>query len=257
MPTQLEAVIHALEESGRPMTAAELAAAIVKNGSNAAKPENTVLSLVHRCRDIVNVGGSPAKYALRSAVFGKEACQEGNREVGLLESFCANLAKAARACENEADVREKMVVPMLRDFLRYDVVRDMQFERPVNSEKGERPDIVVVNGKKRLFFVEIKKIGTDLAKAEAQLKRYFKMMDRPPVRFGILTDGIRWNFYLRRVRSGIPEALLFASGSVSGKASFEFIDVLDQMESGHFNADTLEECALNLVGIRESGKRRA
>lgn len=252
MPTQLESIIHALEQSGRPMAASELADVIVKNGSKAERPENTVLSLVHRCRDIVNVGGSPAMYALRSAIFGPEACQEGNRDAGFLEAFCAKMAKAARACANEADVREKMVVPMLRDYLRYDVVTDMQFERPINSEKGEIPDIVVVNGKKRLFFVEIKKIGSDLSKAEGQLKRYFKMMDRPPVRFGILTDGIRWNFYLRRLRSGIPEAVPFASGSVSDGVSFGFLDALDQMERGNFNADTLEEYALNLVGMAKT-----
>ena len=65
MPTQLESLINALEESGRPMTASELAAVIVKNGSKAERPENTVLSLVHRCKDIVNIGSSPARYALR------------------------------------------------------------------------------------------------------------------------------------------------------------------------------------------------
>lgn len=65
MPTQLETIISALEKNGEPMTASQLADTLRVNGTGAARPENTVLSLVHKCRDIVNMGGSHSKYGLR------------------------------------------------------------------------------------------------------------------------------------------------------------------------------------------------
>lgn len=53
----------------------------------------------------------------------------------------------AKFCRTEAYVREKLVIPVLRDWLGYGVARNMEFERFINGEKSERPDIVVVKGK--------------------------------------------------------------------------------------------------------------
>ena len=251
MPTQLETIISALENSKEPMTAEQLADLLKENGTKATKPENTVLSLVHKCRDIVNVGGSPAKYALRSQKTGKVEPKVGSSEKVALEAFCAKMLADSKKCSNEADVREKIVIPALRDRFGYDVVDDMDFEPFLNSESKERPDILVKKGKKRLFVVEIKKIGTDLSNAEAQLKRYFKMMDRPTCHFGILTDGIRWRFFLRKVRSGIPHAVLFADCSVKDP-SFEFFDALSILEKDGFNNDIAIPDAENMITLKNA-----
>lgn len=255
MPTQLEAVIHALEESGRPMAASELAAAIVKNGSKAERPENTVLSLVHRCRDIVNMGGSPSRYGLREWLNGGTAPLDPRDGFGALEAFCAQLRPDAKFCRTEADVREKLVIPVLRDWLGYDVARNMEFERFINDEKSERPDVVVVKGKKRLFFVEIKALGTDLSRSESQLRRYFRTMDRPPVHAGILTDGIRWRFYVRSVRSGIADTLLFCEGTVE-RPDMDLLDALSDLSEPLFNNDILKTNASRMMeGLSKKSKK--
>ena len=239
MPTQLETIIAALEKNGEPMTASRLADTLRENGTEAARPENTVLSLVHKCRDIVNMGGSPSRYGLREWLKGG-AAPLGHRDGFVaLEAFCAQLRPDAKFCRTEADVREKLVIPVLRDWLGYGVARDMEFERFINDEKSERPDIVVVKGRKRLFFVEIKALGTDLSRSESQLRRYFRTMDRPPVHAGILTDGIRWRFYVRSVRSGIADALLFCEGSVD-RPDMDFLDALSDISEPLFNNDVLK-----------------
>ena len=132
----------------------------------------------------------------------------------------------------------------------------MEFERFINAEKSERPDIVVVNGRKRLFFVEIKALGTDLSKSENQLKRYFKTMDRPPVHAGVLTDGIRWRFYLRSVRSGIADALLFCEGSVD-RPDKRFLDAVSEFRKDLFNNDTLKNMAQLLISELSKKTKKA
>ena len=254
MPTQLETIIAALEKNGEPMTASRLADTLRENGTEAARPENTVLSLVHKCRDIVNMGGSPSRYGLREWLKGGAAPLDPKDGFVALEAFCAQLRPDAKFCRTEADVREKLVIPVLRDWLGYGVARDMEFERPINDEKRERPDIVVVKGRKRLFFVEIKALGTDLSSSETQLKRYFRMMDRPPVNFGILTDGIRWRFYIRSVRSGIPDAVLFNEGSVDCP-DMRFLDSITEFRKDLFNNDALKNMAQQQVaGLPELTK---
>ena len=147
MPTRLETIIAALEKNGEPMTASQLADTLRENGTGAARPENTVLSLVHKCRDIVNMGGSPSKYGLREGLKDGTAPLDPGDGFGALEAFCAQLRPDAKFCRTEADVREKLVIPVLRDWLGYGVARNMEFERFINGEKSERPDIVVVKGK--------------------------------------------------------------------------------------------------------------
>lgn len=255
MPTQLESIIHALEQSGIPMTASELADVIVKNGSKAESPENTVLSLVHKCRDIVNVGGSPSRYGLREWLKGGTAPSDPRDGFGALEAFCAQLRPDAKFCRTEADVREKLVIPVLRDWLRYGVAENMEFERFINGEKSERPDIVVVRGRKRLFFVEIKALGTDLSRSESQLKRYFRNMDRPPVHAGILTDGIRWRFYVRSVRSGIADALLFCEGTLE-RPDMDLLVTLSDLSAPLFNNDILKTNASRMMeGLSKKSKK--
>lgn len=256
MPTQLETIIAALEKNGEPMTASQLADTLRVNGTGAARPENTVLSLVHKCRDIVNMGGSPSRYGLREWLTGGTEPLDPRDGFGALEAFCAQLRPCVKFCRTEADVREKLVLPVLRDWLGYDVAENMEFERFINDEKSERPDIVVVNGRKRLFFVEIKALGTDLSRSESQLRRYFKTMDRPPVHAGILTDGIRWRFYLRSVRSGIADAILFCEGSVD-RPDKRFLDAVSEFRKDRFNNDTLKDMAQLLISELSKKTKKA
>lgn len=256
MPTQLETIIAAIEKNGEPMTASQLADTLRVNGTGAARPENTVLSLVHKCRDIVNMGGSPSRYGLREWLkVGTEPLDPRDGFVAL-EAFCARLRPDAKFCRTEADVREKLVIPALRDWLGYGVAENMEFERFINDEKSERPDIVVVNGRKRLFFVEIKALGTDLSRSESQLRRYFKTMDRPPVHAGILTDGIRWRFYLRSVRSGIADTILFCEGSLD-RPDMDFLDALSDLSERLFNNSILETDARRIIADSAKKSKKA
>ena len=187
MPTQLEILVDALKGAGRPMTAAELADVLKESGSNAERPVNTVLSLVHRCPGIVSVGGSPSRYALESnACVSTEpknrtgAIVDGPEFFEALEAVSVQIRKSAKKCSTEGDVKSKLVeIPVLRNLLGYgdDMLR---FEKR-GIDGAERPDIVVGSERKARFIVEVKRLGSDLSKAEPQLERYFRNMASRPM----------------------------------------------------------------------------
>ena len=187
MTTQLETIIAALEKNGEPMTASQLADTLRENGTGAARPENTVLSLVHKCRDIVNMGGSPSKYGLREWLKDGTAPLDPGDGFGALEAFCAQLRPDAKFCRTEADVREKLVIP---------------------------------------------------------------------VHAGILTDGIRWRFFFRTVRSGIPDADLFHDGSID-RPDKDLMDVFSDFSGPLFNNDILKTNASRMMTDLQKKSKKA
>lgn len=218
MPTQLEIVMEAIRQNG-PMTAEELGAVLKANGSKAERPENSVLGLVSTTPELVNVGGTPPRYGLKSdgnAPVGRERRWENGTcalwDIGDLEALFARMRKDSKLCASEADCKDKLVLPLLRDLLKYGN-GDFRLEASVNDAKSEKVDVLVGSERKPRFLVEVKRIGRNLADAREQLQRYFRNMDRPcPV--GIVTDGIEWHFYLRVLRNGQAFPLLYAALSV-------------------------------------------
>jgi hypothetical protein len=218
MPTQLEIVMEAIRQNG-PMTAEELGAVLKANGSKAERPENSVVGLVSTTPELVNVGGTPPRYGLKSdgnAPVGRERRWENGTcalwDIGNLEALFARMRKDSKLCASEADCKDKLVLPLLRDLLKYGN-GDFRLEASVNDAKSEKLDILVGSERKPRFFVEVKRIGRKLTDAREQLQRYFRNMDRPcPV--GIVTDGIEWHFYLRVLRNGQAFPLLYAALSV-------------------------------------------
>ncbi|NVK17732.1 MAG: type I restriction enzyme HsdR N-terminal domain-containing protein [Methylocystaceae bacterium] len=110
------------------------------------------------------------------------------------------LAKRAKeligSIETEEATKTALVLPMLR-ALGYDVFNPLEvvpeFNADVGIKKGEKVDYAIYNGGKLSVLIECKKIGEPLAGCHAnQLYRYFTVTE---ARFGILTNGIIYEFY--------------------------------------------------------------
>ncbi len=81
-------------------------------------------------------------------------------------------------------------------------------------------------------------------------------MDKPPVHAGILTDGIRWRFYVRSVRSGIADALLFCEGSID-RPDMDFLDTLSDLSERLFNNSILETDARRIIADLQKKSKKA
>ena len=69
-----------------------------------------------------------------------------------------------------------------------------EFTADIGEKKGERVDYAILKDEKPIMLFECKQCGSELAaKSATQLQRYFHGV--PEVRFGILTDGIRYLFF--------------------------------------------------------------
>lgn len=264
MPTQLEMIIEALKAARKPLSADELGVFLKAAGSKAENPQNSVFSMVSLHPDlfvVVKDGGvvryslaNGSQESLQGAVLTSGGTEVGGEDFSAFKTICKRMAKGCKFCASEADVREKLVLPFLQGFLGYDVVQDMSFEPSLNGEHKERPDIVVSKGRRRLFVVEIKRIGADLSKAEGQLKRYFRMADGSPAHVGILTDGLRWRFYLRETKGGVVEAVLYCSGLMD-KPDMAFMDAAVDLKKDDFVLEIMKDNAK--AAILENSPKKA
>jgi hypothetical protein len=93
--------------------------------------------------------------------------------------------------------------------------------------------------------IECKKAGTDLAGYRGQLRGYFTALQS--VRLGILTDGIRFEFFVDSESSNImdpePFATLDLEAAVRDSVPRDVLEALSAMSRGSFNADTIAEIA--------------
>jgi len=100
--------------------------------------------------------------------------------------------------ENEAQVRQSVIVPILR-ALDWDDTDQAEVASEYSVDRG-RVDYALLGQKGPLVFIEAKGIGrVDLA-GEEQLFRYAVNKGVP---FLILTDGDLWDFYLS-MAAGVP-----------------------------------------------------
>jgi len=96
----------------------------------------------------------------------------------------------------EEATKTALVMPLLRS-LGYDVFDPTEvvpeFTADFGIKKGEKVDYAITHNGKITMLFECKKVGCALERKQAsQLYRYFTSTE---ARFGVLTDGIRYEFY--------------------------------------------------------------
>ncbi len=117
--------------------------------------------------------------------------------------FIDNLRILATRIENSRSViqteeatKNSMIMPMIQ-LLGYNVFDPFEvtpeFISDVGTKKGEKVDYAVMKDGKPIMLFECKKSGEDLSiKHAGQLFRYFHVTSS---RFGILTNGLRYQFF--------------------------------------------------------------
>lgn len=100
-------------------------------------------------------------------------------------------------CTNEESTKLFLVLPVL-SALGYDVTDPtvVQPEYAADFRDGlcDRVDYAIMRNGEPVIAIECKKVGVDLASNRGQLRAYFTAL--PSVRLGILTNGLRFEFFV-------------------------------------------------------------
>ena len=95
----------------------------------------------------------------------------------------------------EEGLKAIFIVPLLMEHLGFSNIDDFKFEDVQGANQGFA-DIILRDN----FLLELKKFNllsdkSELEKAEKQIRKYIKN-EKDKIYFGVLTDGVVWNFYI-------------------------------------------------------------
>ena len=113
-----------------------------------------------------------------------------------LKEFCARIRNLKSKVKTEEATKTSMVMPFF-SILGYDVFNPLEFVpeyiADVGIKKGEKVDYAILDKKQNpIILVEAKFCNESLSKHGSQLFRYFSTTS---AKFGILTNGIIYQFY--------------------------------------------------------------
>lgn len=112
-----------------------------------------------------------------------------------LKQFSGRVLKLKDTIPTEEATKMSLIVPFFQ-ILGYDVFNPDEFmpeyTADVGIKKGEKVDYAILNEGKPRILVECKWCGDSINKHASQLFRYFGTSE---AKFGILTNGIQYNFY--------------------------------------------------------------
>jgi hypothetical protein len=161
---------------------------------------------------------------------------------GILDQLTEHLHELKGLEENpstkEMDV-ERWCQSVLRNVLGFTATAGYSI-RAQESKSKMRPDLIVFNGEKPIFVVEVKKLNFDLNKSElrsgkVQLREYLHNLG--DVRWGILSNGFEWK--------------LFDFSSAGAGIEIAAIDVRGNNEILETSRKAVEELAWDLVDLHE------
>jgi hypothetical protein len=137
-----------------------------------------------------------------------------------IKQLADRISKIKEQVLTEEATKTAFIMPMLQT-LGYDVFNPSEivpeFVADIGTKKGEKIDYAILNDGKPLILVECKHWQVNLKLHEGQLLRYFQAAK---ARFGILTNGTKYQFYSDLEKDNIMDE----------KPFFEF-DILDIKEN--------------------------
>jgi hypothetical protein len=107
------------------------------------------------------------------------------------------LAAIKSACSNEESTKLQLILPVLV-ALGYDPSNPYEVypehAASFNSAVNNRVDFAILRDGIPIVAIECKKVGADLICERGQLRSYFNALQ--PVKLGILTNGVVWEFFV-------------------------------------------------------------
>ncbi len=137
-------------------------------------------------------------------------------------------------------------------MLEYDVFNPTEvipeFTADVGMKRGEKVDYAIMREGKPIILFECKRYGADLERGQAsQLYRYFNVTN---ARFGVLTDGVRYQFFSDLDQPNIMDSRPFLEFSLR---DFEdaIVDELKKFTKPSFDLEEILATASDLMYTKE------
>lgn len=157
-----------------------------------------------------------------------------------IRNLASRIPSQLEYCQTEEATKTALIMPFI-NALGYDVFDPAEvvpeFVADIGTKKGEKADYAIMIDEKPRILFECKWSGSDLSKEHAsQLHRYFTSV--PSVKFGVLTNGIHYQFF----------SDLDAPNRMDATPFFEF-NMLDIQERQVSELKKFTKSAFNLVEI--------
>ena len=151
------------------------------------------------------------------------------------------------AMRSEEDTKRVLIVPFF-EALGYDTRSPVEFRSEVQSPGGGRVDYAIYHDNKPVMVIECKAASnTNLMDEQGQLKKYFDA-SKPIV--GILTNGIRYQFFVDLDKAGVMDSDPFVEVDLEGldaedidDADSPIIGALSLIAKSALNAEAMQESA--------------
>ncbi len=166
----------------------------------------------------------------------------------ILALIAERSASVKAVCASEESTKLYLVLPVI-SALGYDCtdpfVVQPEYPADFRKEASERVDYVILSDEKPIIAVECKRVGADLTPNRGQLRAYFSALQT--VRLGILTDGIRFEFFVDCENSNImdPEPFVTLDLEAATRAPIpaDVLTALFLLHKSNFQPDTISEMA--------------
>lgn len=167
-----------------------------------------------------------------------------------LDELAIRVNRMKDSINTEEATKTACVLPFLQ-ALGYDIFNPSEvipeFVADTPGKKGEKVDYAILKDNKLIILIECKPIGAELEiKYASQLFRYFQTTS---VRFGVLTDGIRYLFYSDIKKSNVMDEIPFFEFNLLSHTGIKFskqIEELKKFTKSSFDLDTIVGSASNL-----------
>jgi predicted type IV restriction endonuclease len=168
----------------------------------------------------------------------------GNR----LSAVAKRLATIRGACTNEESTKLHLILPVLA-ALGYDPSNPYEIypehAASFDSSLNNRVDFAVLRDGVPIIAIECKKVGVDLVCERGQLRSYFNALQ--PVKLGILTNGVVWEFFVDSENPNIMDEEPFLTLDLEtvaiGGVSDELLQVLAEITKNAFAPSNIAEIA--------------
>lgn len=162
-----------------------------------------------------------------------------------ISQISERIAKQKDSIATEEATKNAFIMPVIA-ALGYDVFNPFEvvpeLDCDIVKKRGEKIDYAIMKDEQAIILIECKHCTQDLSLHNTQLKRYFVASN---ARFGVLTNGIEWNFYTDLEKPNIMDERPFLTVNMLD-LSDDDIEQLKKFHKSYYNVDNILDTAQEL-----------
>jgi predicted type IV restriction endonuclease len=164
-----------------------------------------------------------------------------------INKLCLQVQERKSYIHNEEATKQALILPFIKT-LNYDICNPLEvlpeYVADFAKKKGEKVDYAICKDGQPIIFIEAKSISETLDNHNAQLSRYFN--STPTVKFGILTNGIKYKFFTDLVQPNMMDITPFFELDIENPKDDD-LAIINHFHKDHFDINIIMQTAEELV----------